>query len=72
VNFWEQPAPGFAWNLDAWHLFGCVNVHEALAWAHGQARGRRFELFVAPYGYEVAEADVATLIRLLGDNPNLP
>lgn len=66
VNFWEKPRPGYGWNLDAYLLEQCPDVTQALLWALGEARGRRFQLFASIE--ETVESD--TLICLFGDDPN--
>ncbi|WP_200953368.1 hypothetical protein [Agromyces sp. Root81] len=73
VNFWERPAPGFAFNLDAFVLVDASGVDEVLQWAASGARGRTYEVMV-----EAAEEPVepglqirtAALLRLAGENPN--
>lgn len=73
VNFWEQPRPGYGWNLDAFVLVEVHDVAEALRWVEENARGRLFELFAEmhpepdkPFG----TPRKTSLIRLLGSNPN--
>lgn len=66
VNFWEQPAPGYGWNLDAWLLDECVDVREAIAWARDHATGRRFEVLANVS----EERETDQLVRLVGTNPN--
>jgi hypothetical protein len=66
VNYWEQPGPGYGWNLDAWLLKGCTDVTQAMAWAEQNANGRRFELLATPD----SEAETDQLILLHGENPN--
>ena len=46
VNFWERPAPGFAFNLDAVVLVDASGVDEVLQWAATRARGRTYEVMV--------------------------
>jgi len=50
VNFWVQPHPGFAWNLDAYALLEVEDVSQVLRWVDEHADQRLFELF--------AEADL--------------
>lgn len=73
VNYWERPAPGFGWNLDAWVLVSAGDVLEAIRWTQDNARGRRFELFAEvepePPGNHPRHTP---LVRLVGINPNLP
>lgn len=66
VNFWERPRPEYGWNLDAYLLENCADVTQALLWALGEARGRRFQLFVN--SEQSKESD--TLVCLYGDDPN--
>jgi len=72
VNFWEPRPAGWGWPLDAWILTECLDVREVLNWVEENARGRRFEVFVAPYRAGVKDEDMTTLVRLLGENPNDP
>lgn len=73
VNFWQQPGPGYAWNLDAYVLTEARDITEVLLWVNEQADGRPFEVFI-----EMAEEPILTfeqprtsgLIRVLGSNPN--
>ncbi|PCC28041.1 hypothetical protein CIK76_14390 [Glutamicibacter sp. BW80] len=37
VNFWSQPHPGNAWNLDAYALVEVQGVSQALRWVDEQA-----------------------------------
>ncbi|AWB96688.1 hypothetical protein DCE93_00295 [Agromyces badenianii] len=71
MNYWERPAPGFGWNLDAWTLSGTADVLEAIRWAEDHAKERRFELFAEvepePAGNHPRET---TLVRLAGTDPN--
>lgn len=53
-------------------ITGCADVREALNWAEENARGRRVEVFVAPYRDGVKDEDMTKLVRLLGENPNDP
>lgn len=73
VNFWEQPLPGYGWNLDAFVLVEVKDVSEALRWVEEHANGRPLELF-AEMGSEpekpLGTPRKASLIRLLGNNPN--
>jgi len=73
VNFWECPAPGFAWNLDAYALTEVEDVAEVLRWVNERARGRQFELFVEMDEEPVGSFEsprVTGLVRLLGSDPN--
>ena len=73
VNFWERPAPGIAFNLDAFVLADASGVDEVLQWAATRARGRTYEVMV-----EAAEEQLepglqirtTALLRLAGENPN--
>jgi hypothetical protein len=74
VQFWEQPALGYGYNLDAFVLIGAIDVHEALEWVQGKARGRIWELFLEatlePEPVEVGlQVRRAPLVRLAGRNP---
>lgn len=73
VNFWVQPHPGLAWNLDAYVLLGVMDVTEALRWVDEHADGRLFELFaetdLEPEG-SFGTPRKTGLVRLLGSNPN--
>lgn len=73
VNFWQQPHPGFAWNLDAYALSGAEDVSEVLRWADEHSDGRPFEVF-AELDDEPDEAfqnpRKTALIHLLGSNSN--
>lgn len=73
VNFWVQPHPGYAWNLDAHALLEVKDVYEALRWVDEHADGRLFELF-AETELELEGAfgtpRKTGLVRLLGSNPN--
>lgn len=73
VNFWEQPHPGYSWNLDAYALVEVEDVSEALRWVEEHADGRLFELFVEtdfePEG-SFGTPRKTGLVRLLGNNPN--
>lgn len=66
VNYWESTPTG-GWNLDARLLVDCVDVRDALEWADGNARGRKFELLATTDDSGV-ETDV--LVLLLGSDPN--
>lgn len=73
VNFWQQPRPGYAWNLDAFLLSEVDGVVEALRWAEEHANGRSFELFVESHWEPVGPFEAprkAGLIRLCGEDPN--
>jgi hypothetical protein len=74
VNFWQKPAPGHAWNLDAYALTDAKDFSEVLQWVNDHAVGRRFEVFV-----EIDQEHVQSfgtprttgLIRILGTDPNV-
>ena len=72
VQFWEQPAPGYAHNLDAFVLVGASSVEEALKWASDNARGRVWELLLEiepePVGAGL-QIRRSALARLAGTNP---
>lgn len=73
VNFWQRPAPGWAWSLDAYALTDAADISEVLQWVGEHAHGRRFEVFA-----EMDEESAGSfqtprksgLVRLLGSNPN--
>ena len=73
VNFWEQPRPGYSWNLDAFVLVEVQDRSEALRWVEEHANGRPFGLF-AEIGSkpekQLGAPRKASLVRLLGNNPN--
>lgn len=66
VNYWERPALGYGFNLDAWLLHDCSDVTQALTWAEENANGREFELLASPDN----GAETDQLILLFGENPN--
>ncbi|WP_413543288.1 hypothetical protein [Citricoccus nitrophenolicus] len=73
VNFWQRPAPGWAWSLDAYALSGADDISEVLQWVDEHARGRRVEVFAEMD--EESDGSFQTprksgLVRLLGSNPN--
>lgn len=73
VNFWVQPHPGHAWNLDANVLIDVGDIAEVLRWVDGHANGRPFEVFAEMQ--DEPERAFGTprktgLVRLLGSNPN--
>lgn len=68
VHFWEQPKPGYGFNLEAWILNDAPDVHAALTWADSNSRGRGYELFVETTG----DLSDAYLVRVAGTNPNTP
>lgn len=73
VNFWEQPRPGYGWNLDAFVLVEVQDVSEALRWVEEHANGRPFELFAemdSEPEKPLGAPRKASLVRLLGNNPN--
>ena len=73
VNFWEQPRPGYGWNLDAFVLVEVQDVSEALRWVEKHAKGRPYELFVEMGSEPEKPFDAprkTALTRLLGNNPN--
>jgi hypothetical protein len=75
VHFWERPAPGYAYNLDAYVLVGAADVREAVRWAHANAYGRPLELFVEIDSESIdGELHVRSvpLVRLMGANPTEP
>lgn len=73
VHFWQQPAPGYSWPLEAYVLTEAEGVTEVLNWVEEHARGRQVEVFA-----EMDEEPVGSfttprrtgLLRLLGSNPN--
>jgi hypothetical protein len=72
VNFWELPAPGYAFNLDAYVLTDVADVGEAQAWVARNARGRPHELFLELEWQPIGpgfEQRTAPLVRLAGQNP---
>lgn len=73
VNYWQQPHPGIAWNLDAYALTGAKDITEVLRWADEHSNGRSFEVFAEiddePEG-SLQNPRKSGLIRLLGSNPN--
>lgn len=72
VQFWEQPAPNYSYNLDAFVLVGASSVEEALNWVVDNARGRIWELLLEIES-EPVEAGLqirrSALARLAGTNP---
>jgi len=74
VNFWQQPSPGAAWNLEAYVLTEAIDFTEVLQWVNDQAAGRRFEVFIEinqEHIHPFAAPRTTGLIRVLGTNPNL-
>lgn len=72
VHFWEQPAPGYAFNLDAYVLVDASDVEEVQRWVLNNARGRVFELFLEMERQPVREGlerRTVPLVRLAGQNP---
>ncbi|WP_323959359.1 hypothetical protein GC088_12600 [Arthrobacter sp. JZ12] len=73
VNFWEQASPPRGWMLDAYVLSDVEDLTEVQRWIEGNARGRRFELFVEMQQEPVkpfASPRKSGLIRLLRSDPN--
>lgn len=69
VEFWERPAPGFGWNLDAWEIDGCDSVHDVLTWVNANANGRLYTLYAV---LTLDQADYLTYVLLDGVDPNAP
>ncbi|GAA1121623.1 hypothetical protein [Citricoccus alkalitolerans] len=73
VNFWQKPARGRAWSLDAYALTDAKDVAEVLRWVDEHAHGRRVEVFAEmndePEGSFQTPRKTG-LVRLLGSNPN--
>lgn len=69
VEFWERPAPDYAWNLEAWELSDCESVHEAIHWVDEHSSGRVHTLYavLAP-----PETPHLAYLRLSGRDPNNP
>lgn len=73
VNFWKQPSPQHAWNLDAHVLRDVEDVAEVLTWVDANADGRRVEVFVETDEEPIGPFDTPRttgLVRLLGSDPN--
>lgn len=64
VYFWERPAAGYAWNLDAWVLTEAA-VTEVLEWVGKRARGRPTQVLVR--GLLATES---AWVPLMGSSPN--
>lgn len=73
VNFWQKPASGRAWSLDAYALTDADDITEVLRWVDEHACGRRVEVFAEmddePEGSFPIPRKTG-LVRLLGRNPN--
>lgn len=67
IDFWERPAPGYAWNSDVWLVDDAPDVSTVLAWAEEHSQGRRFQLLVRD---RFATED--SYLLLAGSNPNDP
>ncbi|MGO2424327.1 MAG: hypothetical protein ACTILB_15285 [Brevibacterium aurantiacum] len=67
VEFWEQPRPDYAWNLDAWLLTECTSANEALSWAETHANGRRYVVLASDTAEPSGED--ATEMVLFGTDP---
>lgn len=72
VNFWQKPAPGWGWSLDAYALTDAEDITEVLRWVDEHAHGRRVEVFAEmddePAGSFQTPRGTG-LVRLLGKNP---
>ncbi|WP_243225715.1 hypothetical protein [Microbacterium sp. CIAB417] len=66
VNIWHEPAPGYAWNLEAWHLYDARDIFEVIEWVADHNKGRPYEVFVT----NDDEAETEFAIRLIGADPN--
>ena len=73
VNFWQKPAAGRGWSLDAYALTDAEDITEVLRWVNENAHGRRVEVFAEtddePEGSFQTPRKTG-LVRLLGSNPN--
>jgi hypothetical protein len=67
IDFWEQPAPGYAWNSDVWIVEEAEDVMAVIDWAEAHSEGRRFQLLVRD-----RFATDNSYLLLAGDNPNSP
>lgn len=65
VDFWEMPAPGYAWNSDVWIVDDAPNVSAVIDWAESHANGRRYQLLVRD-----RFASDSSYLLLSGRNPN--
>ena len=81
VNFWSRVSADVGWNLEAFSISDAVDVHEVCAWAAQNAHGRRLEVFVESEDEPTGLVDGTTapgtprrasLVRLVGSNPNAP
>jgi hypothetical protein len=74
VYFWSAPTDASrAHSSYEWRLTDAIDVHEVIAWAEQERRGRTYELFVEhPHRMEARTegwVDAPGLVRLAGTNP---
>ena len=74
VYFWSQPtSPLVAYTSYEWRITDASDVHEVVAWAESERRGRTYELFVEHTdrmeSRDEGWTDAPGLIRLAGSNP---
>ncbi|WP_432537331.1 hypothetical protein [Kineococcus arenarius] len=66
VYFWGLPGPDAAAVCDERRITGVGDVEEVLRWAHRQAEGRVFVVYV-----EASDRDERGLLRLYGKDPSV-